>query len=434
MPTSTDLVTDLPADFETFGQAVDTSLADLKGGTTGQVLAKASNTNMDFTWVAQDDSNAIQNAIVDAKGDLIAASANDTPARLAVGANGETLVADSSTSTGLRYTAGNPIPNSVINSAMQIWQRGTSFTVAASTATFTADRWSAYRPATNLTVTRQATGDTTNLPFIQYCARLARTAGDTSTAMIQINNTFESANSIPLAGKTITVSFYARKGANFSEASSNLTMYGVSGTGTDQNPYSGFTGATVFLGITATLTTTWQRFTSTATMAAGATQLNLQTFYTPTGTAGAADYFEMTGVQVDIGSVALPFRTNGATIQGELAACQRYFQRYGGASLGGEAFASIGLGYVANAAGTQLIIDFPFITSMRTAPSSVSFNNLVGNNTITDYAVSAVTLRSSQSSNSRAQLNVTIASATQHRPLSLISNGSTGFLDLNGEL
>ena len=103
MPTPTDLVTDLPADFEVFGQAVDSSMADLLGGTTGQVLAKNSNTNMDFVWVTQDDTNAIQNAIVDAKGDLIAASAADTPARLAVGANGETLVADSSTATGLDW-------------------------------------------------------------------------------------------------------------------------------------------------------------------------------------------------------------------------------------------------------------------------------------------------------------------------------------------
>lgn len=105
MPTSASLVTNLPADFNTFGQAVDTSMAELKGGTTGQVLSKTSNTDMDFTWVAQDDSNAIQNAIVDAKGDLIAASANDTPARLAVGSNGETLVADSSTATGLKWAA-----------------------------------------------------------------------------------------------------------------------------------------------------------------------------------------------------------------------------------------------------------------------------------------------------------------------------------------
>jgi hypothetical protein len=103
MPTPTDLVTDLPADFEVFGQAVDSSMADLLGGTTGQVLAKNSNTNMDFVWVAQDDSNAIQNAIVDAKGDLIGASANDTPARLAVGANGTVLTADSVETTGLKW-------------------------------------------------------------------------------------------------------------------------------------------------------------------------------------------------------------------------------------------------------------------------------------------------------------------------------------------
>jgi len=48
MPTATDLVTDLPADFEVFGQAVDTTLVDLKGGTTGQILAKNTNTDMDF--------------------------------------------------------------------------------------------------------------------------------------------------------------------------------------------------------------------------------------------------------------------------------------------------------------------------------------------------------------------------------------------------
>jgi hypothetical protein len=54
MPTATDLVTDLPADFEVFGQAVDTALVDLKGGTTGQILAKASATDMDFSWITND--------------------------------------------------------------------------------------------------------------------------------------------------------------------------------------------------------------------------------------------------------------------------------------------------------------------------------------------------------------------------------------------
>jgi hypothetical protein len=99
------LVKDGALAIRTLGSAIDTSLVDLKGGTTGQVLAKASGTDMDFSWVAQDDSNAIQNAIVDAKGDLIAASAADTPARLAVGANDTVLTADSSTATGLKWAA-----------------------------------------------------------------------------------------------------------------------------------------------------------------------------------------------------------------------------------------------------------------------------------------------------------------------------------------
>lgn len=98
MPTNTDLVKDLPADFEVFGQAVDTSLMDLKGGTTGQVLSKASNANMDFTW-----TNVDPLTILDAKGDLITATAADTPARLAVGANDTVLMADSSTATGLKW-------------------------------------------------------------------------------------------------------------------------------------------------------------------------------------------------------------------------------------------------------------------------------------------------------------------------------------------
>jgi hypothetical protein len=105
VPTSTDLVKDGAVAIEGLGDAIDASLLDLKGGTTGQVLSKATNTDMDFTWVAQDDSNAIQNAIVDAKGDIIAATANDTPARLAVGANNTVLTADSSTATGLKWAA-----------------------------------------------------------------------------------------------------------------------------------------------------------------------------------------------------------------------------------------------------------------------------------------------------------------------------------------
>lgn len=102
-PDNTDLVKNGALAIRTAVNAIDSSLAELKGGTTGQVLSKTSNTDMDFTWVAQDDSNAIQNTIVDAKGDLIAATGADTPARLAVGANTAVLVADSAQSTGLKW-------------------------------------------------------------------------------------------------------------------------------------------------------------------------------------------------------------------------------------------------------------------------------------------------------------------------------------------
>lgn len=105
-PADTDLVKDGAAAIRTLGNGIDTSLVDLKGGTTGQVLSKASNTDLDYTWVTTDDANAIQNAIVDAKGDLIAASAADTPARLASsGVNGQVLTVDTTTSTGLKWAA-----------------------------------------------------------------------------------------------------------------------------------------------------------------------------------------------------------------------------------------------------------------------------------------------------------------------------------------
>jgi hypothetical protein len=57
MPSPTDLVTDLPADFEVFGQAVDTDFVDLLGGANGYILSKASATDLDFAWIPNDQGD-----------------------------------------------------------------------------------------------------------------------------------------------------------------------------------------------------------------------------------------------------------------------------------------------------------------------------------------------------------------------------------------
>ena len=100
-PDNTDLVKNGALAIRTLADAIDASLGDLEGGTTNQVLAKNSNTDMDFKWVA--DASGIPATIIDAKGDLIAGTAADTAARLAVGANDLVLTAASGEATGLKW-------------------------------------------------------------------------------------------------------------------------------------------------------------------------------------------------------------------------------------------------------------------------------------------------------------------------------------------
>jgi hypothetical protein len=313
--------------------------------------------------VGQHSHGEIPATIVDAKGDIIAATAADTPARLAVGNNGDTLVADSAETTGLRY---NPpvgsLANPIINGGFDVWQRGTTFTISSNVVTAVCDRWQAYRNATGLTVSRQTTSDTTNLPNIQYAMRTQRDSGNTSTQIIYFASSVETINAIPFAGKTVTLSYYAKCGANYSASGSTINVRVRTGTGTDQNVLNGYTGNADPLSTSATLTTTWQRFAHSFTVSATATEFAPYFNWTPVGTASTNDWVEITGVQFDVGtwtaSTAPTFRRSGGTIQGELAACQRYYFRYTAVTAGGT-FMPFGMGHGIDANNARFMFQFP---------------------------------------------------------------------------
>jgi hypothetical protein len=271
--------------------------------------------------------------------------------------------------------------NGIINGAMQIWQRGTSLAVtSSSTGFYSADRFNTYRAATGSTVSRQTTSDTTNLPTIQYCARVQRDSGNTSTTNIFFAQALESLNSYRFAGQTVTLSFYARKGANYSAASSALGVKLQSGTGTDNNIIVGFTGNTDVISQTATLTTTWQRFTYSGTVGASATQVGALFTFTPVGTAGANDHFEITGVQIEQGSTATAFQTATGTIPGELAACQRYFEKsYNVQTALGTVDDTTATWGSANAGDTTLVNGTVYFkVTKRTNPTIVIYNTDTG--------------------------------------------------------
>jgi hypothetical protein len=374
----------------------------------------------------------IPESIIAAKGDILVGTANDTPAVLSVGTDTYTLVADSSAATGLKWAAPSAGSsnvagkNQMLNSDFSVWQRGTSISLAANAGiTYLADRW-ATQTAVNqaCTVSRQATGDTTNLPFIQYALRYQRNSGQTGTDALSIIQPFESVNSIPFAGKTVTFSFYARAGANFSAASSLLYYLVRTGTGTDQMPFNAYTGGSTSFSAAVTLTTTWQRFTATATIPTTATEIAPQFYFIPVGTAGANDYYEVTGVQLEAASAATAYSPNAATFQGELAACQRYYFRVSGTNV---------IPYTAYARDTgAAFISVTYPSVMRVSPTALDFSALELNLPGTaNYTITNALLNTP--ANNATTVELTASGLTQWRPY-LFKTSSAGYIGFSAEL
>ncbi len=310
MPTSTDLVTDLPADFEVFGQAVATSLADLLGGTTGQVLSKTSNTDMDFTWTS---ASGISATIFDAKGDLIAASAADTAARLAVGTNGQLLAANSSAATGLEWVnapASGIAPNLVINGNFTFNQRAYVSAANLASGAYGFDRWKSNYTNTTLTFTAAPAGQSVTIS----------TSGGLQQYVEQGN--------VP--------------------AGSYVLSWSGTATGRIYNE-----GATPPSYAASPVT-----FTADGSA-------NVIVEFTASGSAKT-----LSKVKLELGSTPTAFVYAGNDLAGELASCQRYYERFTSSTN-----AVVVLETQAIAAGTAIGGSFMYSVQKRTVPT-ITFSNV----------------------------------------------------------
>jgi hypothetical protein len=211
----------------------------------------------------------------------------------------QTVGIDQST---LASTSGNLI----INGGFDIWQRGTSFSANQS---YTSDRFR----VDSGTVTRQ-----TGTAGIGYCLRISNSSGNPAIRQaVELPQAGNAGQFIP--GSTWTVSFYARTSNSIS---SNLGLFVAFSTGV-------YNSAVTVLSVTniGASSTNWTRYTQTFTINATPGGTNDGFTVVPYLNSGSySGNFEITGVQLEAGAVATPFRRNAANIQGELAACQRYYQ------------------------------------------------------------------------------------------------------------
>lgn len=408
------------------------------------------------SWVASDDPNAIQNTIVDAKGDLISATAADTPARLAVGSNGEMLVADSSTSTGLRWQEFNAAgKNKIINGACQIDQRNGGAAIASlgSGTTYTIDRFYYYGSAAGKFSFQQNQGSVTPpAGFSKYMGFTSLSAYSLGAGdQLVIKQSIEGQNIGDLAwgtasAKTITLSFWVRSSltGTFGGALQNDAQnrnypfsYTISAANTWEKKSITVTGDTTGtwlttngIGINVTFSLgTGTTYSGTAGAWSGSSYLTSVTgAVNVAGTNGATWY--ATGIQVEAGSVATPFATATGTIQGELAACQRYYYRQTAAA----AYAVFGTGQCGSSTTAQMGVKLP--VTMRTYPTTLEYSTLRLSDESAGYTVTGLTFNSSFYSTDYPILSATVASGlTAQRFYSIGANNSTSaYIGIGAEL
>jgi hypothetical protein len=254
--------------------------------------------------------------------------------------------------------------NAIINGAFDFWQRGTS-----NAGGYLADRWFFYGDETGATYTQSRQTFTPGAAPVagvegQFFYRINKTTG-TGGAENLVFQRIEDVRTF--AGQQVTVSFYAK-----ADAARNVIL------DIDQNFGTGGS-ATVDVQTTLAATTSWQRFSFTTTLPSvsgktiGSNSFLQVKFTFPLN---AAFTFDIWGVQVESGSTATAFRRNSNSLQGELAACQRYYQKsYNQETAPGTA-TQVGASYLAIGASNSgsKVIHTSFPVVMRTAPSIVVYD------------------------------------------------------------
>jgi hypothetical protein len=424
MPQATDLVTDLPADFEVFGQAVATSMADLLGGTSGQILAKNSNTDMDFVWIAND------------QGDITAVTAGT--GITGGGTSGAVTVSfDQANFGGGQFAAGK---NKVINGDFTLNQR--AFTSNTTTASYNFDRWLQQNSGGSFTVTPQSftagaapVAGYEAATFVQGITATQSAAGDFAiiTQRIESVRTF--------AANTVTISFWAK--ANTGTPKIGVELQQNFGAG-------GSPSATVSTPAGAvTLTTSFARYSVTVAVPSisgktiGSTantsylELNLWTSSGATNATRASSIgiqnftASIWGVQVEAGNTATPFQTATGTIQGELAACQRYYYRTS-PTVTGYPLSTSG-GNLTTAIGQ---VPIPLPVQMRVAPTTMDFSSLsyLDFATITALITGTFTLQNSTQNYASVRYTHGTPVFTAGQVGTLNTNGTSAYLGFSAEL